>query len=122
MLRKTPRPFPPYYATAEMEERVRATRDYSTPSYGYVGGGSSTRGGFLSESESNYVGGHQLTVSSSGYCGSDHMQTSSEVRSYWSQQGKPKSVVSSRVSSGYSSSVGTANETSSAGESPLLQH
>ena len=29
MLRKTPRPFPPYYATAEMEERVWARRDYS---------------------------------------------------------------------------------------------
>ena len=77
----------------------RATGPAST-SYGYLG---------------DYVGGRQFTASSSGYCGSDHMQSLSEDAAYWSQEGKLRSIVSSRFSNDFSGYVGAVKGKNNAG-------
>ena len=97
---------------------LRRVTSPPTPSYGYVGGGSPAREQFPSDSQSNYVGGRQLAVSSSGYCGSDRMQALSEDAGYWSQEGKLKCTVSNQASSGFSSYVGTVKGKNDVGETP----
>ena len=77
---------------------LRQVASSATSSYGYVGGRSPMRDQFFADGRGSYIGGRQLTASSSGYCGSDRVQSFSEDASYWSQEGRLKSVVSSQVS------------------------
>lgn len=95
---------------------LRRVTSPATPSYGYVGGRSLTRDPSLADGRGSYIGGRQLTVSSSGYCGSDHMHSFSEDTSYWSHEGKLKSIISSQVSSDFASYVGAVKGRNNARE------